>query len=300
MVHDGVVLQQLLVDNTKGCEAFEFEYGFVSGHKIRDLDFVDSAKRFNEKDNDTDYKHRSESGPNGFGLISFNSMDEEDENTPSSDHKTRGVASVIAVFIEGKAVQTKGEEKSHCEDSKTLEPGKTFEMVVAYKLIPISHTTSTPPNWEDFVISADVADIKHWLSEDDKKFNPSAAVSDLKLTLLNPEEFKESPSATSDMSGTTAKGISNEGKDSISAQTDTVQDTGPGLMADLEYLAWRHLEYILSVCAIPFRVQKDTGGNDLLERFNGRLEQEIEFQNMPFVALTCGDMAGHRVVTSTS
>lgn len=61
----------------------------------------------------------------------------------------------------------------------------------------------------------------------------------------------------------------------------------------IEYLTWRHLEHILSVCAIPIaslpnsvRAQKQN--------------EEFKDEGVGMVALTCGDMSGHRVCTSAS
>lgn len=64
-------------------------------------------------------------------------------------------------------------------------------------------------------------------------------------------------------------------------------------MKKIEYLTWRHLEHILSVCAMPIaslpnsvRAQKQN--------------EELKGEGVDMVALTCGDMSGHRVCTSAS
>lgn len=79
----------------------------------------------------------------------------------------------------------------------------------------------------------------------------------------------------------------------------------------IEYLMWRHTENILSVCTIPLTSQilsceeeahglsspRDLGANDLglLRTAKGqRFDLEVP------LALTCGDMSGHRICTSAS
>ncbi|KAI3399105.1 hypothetical protein diail_7684 [Diaporthe ilicicola] len=293
MVHGGVVLQQFVVDNTEGDDTFEFVGGFVSGHKIRHLDFVESPSTFN----DSDKEYRRTSGPHGYGLISFSSMSETDENTENLNSKPRGVASVITVFIDGLAVETDSTKTGHCDEDRTLEAGETFEIIIAYKLVSISDTTT----WEDFIISADAANINHLLREDTEKFNINRAICDLGVTLIDPEEIKELLAATQGTIATRAQGAQIEGEGILFRPQGALEEKAANPKAHLEYLAWRHLEYILSVCAMPFCVRKNERGSDDLIRFTGGWDGNLEDdQNMPFVALTCGDMSGHRIVTSTS
>ncbi|KAL1848508.1 hypothetical protein Daus18300_013609 [Diaporthe australafricana] len=73
----------------------------------------------------------------------------------------------------------------------------------------------------------------------------------------------------------------------------------------IEYLAWRHLEHILSVCTVPVlptaliedgstRVETHSSAS---QRASGKEEPKSEDV---FIALTCGDMSGHRIGTSAS
>lgn len=64
----------------------------------------------------------------------------------------------------------------------------------------------------------------------------------------------------------------------------------------IEYLAWRHLEHILSNCAIPCSAH---GNDDSLCPTPPSSEQDQE-RGKVIIALTCGDMSGHRVCTSAS
>lgn len=73
----------------------------------------------------------------------------------------------------------------------------------------------------------------------------------------------------------------------------------------IEYVAWKHLEYILSVCAIP--VPHTTSLGDHSKQEPGlpcasppaSWEEEVKHGDTP-VALTCGDMSGHLICTSAS
>lgn len=80
----------------------------------------------------------------------------------------------------------------------------------------------------------------------------------------------------------------------------------------IEYLMWRHTEHILSVCTIPLSVphislagkapRMNTSPNHAVANNLDVLgipnRQEIELE-VP-LALTCGDMSGHRICTSAS
>lgn len=81
------------------------------------------------------------------------------------------------------------------------------------------------------------------------------------------------------------------------------QDSSP--RSQIEYVAWRHLEYILSVCAIP--VLSPSLLKDHSNQWSSHpcashplsWEEEIKEDDTP-IALTCGDISGHRVCTSAS
>lgn len=73
----------------------------------------------------------------------------------------------------------------------------------------------------------------------------------------------------------------------------------------IEYVAWRHLEYILSVCAIPVSYTTILGDHSKQESGlscaspPASWEEEVKDDDTP-VALTCGDMSGHLIRTSAS
>lgn len=73
----------------------------------------------------------------------------------------------------------------------------------------------------------------------------------------------------------------------------------------IEFVAWRHLEYILSVCAIPVPYTTSLGDHSKQEPGlpctspPASWEDEVKNDDTP-VALTCGDMSGHLICTSAS
>lgn len=80
----------------------------------------------------------------------------------------------------------------------------------------------------------------------------------------------------------------------------------------IEYLTWRHMEHILSVCCIPLSVpllsREDRVSEPTQSKNNGvgRDHDEVgtsrgkEIDPEVPIALTCGDMSGHRICTSAS
>lgn len=83
-------------------------------------------------------------------------------------------------------------------------------------------------------------------------------------------------------------------------------------MNSIEYLTWRHTEHILSVCTIALAVPRlslgeessgstTSGAETMADKLGSSGAQEgkkTEYE-VP-VALTCGDMSGHRICTSAS
>lgn len=73
----------------------------------------------------------------------------------------------------------------------------------------------------------------------------------------------------------------------------------------IEYVAWIHLEYVLSVCAVPVltpTLVEDCSSQDRDFHSVSQTtpwEDKAEEDDTP-VALTCGDMSGHRICTSAS
>lgn len=81
---------------------------------------------------------------------------------------------------------------------------------------------------------------------------------------------------------------------------------------NIEYLTWRHMEHILSVCCIPLsvpplsredRVSDPTQSKNIVvgrDHDEDRTSKGKEIDPEVPLALTCGDMSGHRICTSAS
>lgn len=276
--------------------------------------------------------------------------DAEQAQGKTEDSRERGlhtnnshaVASVITIFVNGKAIMTQGSSGSHTftlpgkESGSTQPHGSTLELVVAYKMILLPNA---PIDWRNFLVSAGEADVNTILQrETDLLWDPSDSfqLSSLGISLvdvepeiqnqtskiLDTQSTNNSPSKrisqdTHDSKATTGFVASNEhtattmGKRSRtqkleipplittemaeSPPTGTPNKTSP--KSHIEYLMWRHLEHILSVCAAPLSTpalfedaERPTSG----PAGSATLEEATP------VALTCGDMAGHRICTSAS
>lgn len=269
--------------------------------------------------------------------------DEDRRETAASMISSQAVASVITIFVNGKAIMTQGSGGTHeftlaGRGSESTEPyGTTLELIVAYKMILLP---SGPIDWRNFLVPAHEADVNTILREETERlwnssenFQPSS----LGISLMNMEpEIQNQGSKTFNTQSTgdspnqrtvqdvrdskvdTDFGASNEHATTTMDDRNFQRTQKPKMppvvttgMADypvgtpnktsskthIEYLMWRHLEHILSVCAIPLStpaLYEDAGSPTSNSVGLSTLEG-----NTP-VVLTCGDMAGHRICTSAS
>ncbi|KUI56408.1 hypothetical protein VP1G_03700 [Cytospora mali] len=119
IVHNNIVLQQLLLENTSD-RSVEVVSTLDLGMKTRDLDYPDREFLFN-KNSTRGYTHIS--GPQGYGHVCVHPF--LDGNS-SSMKRVRSVASVTAVFVNGKAVKMNDGPEFH--DHHTLEGQSSVEM----------------------------------------------------------------------------------------------------------------------------------------------------------------------------
>lgn len=258
-------------------------------------------------------------------------------------YNSHAVASVITIFVNGKAIMTQTSSGSHTFTLPGKEPGSahpygpTLELVVAYKMILLPNV---PIDWRNFLVSSSEADVNTILQrETDLLWDPSDnfQLSSLGISLIdvepeiqdhalaskvaNTQSTTNSPNKrtnqdTLDSKAATGFGASNEHTaTTMDEQRRTQKLEIPPLitteMAEspigtpnktssknhIEYLMWRHLEYILSVCAAPLSTPalfEDA------ERPTSSPAGPSTLEEATPVALTCGDMAGHRICTSAS
>lgn len=252
------------------------------------------------------------------------------ENTWSAD-KPHSVASVMALYCNGKAKNI----QPTSSDVWTEEiPGKSpksefgvLEIVVAYKLAVLPNRGV---HWRNFLVAAEEADVNNILREETVRLwgedkNKGGSLCELGLSMIDPDETtgtrnapnqensESEDAATSDAPNTrTRRESAPDLKDSqngpvLGQTSNSKADPNPrpvcaspkGLPSksspknQIEYMAWRHLEHILSVCAIPLlpcTLFNDAEGS---KPHGSAVNGEI-------IALTCGDMSGHRICTSAS
>lgn len=269
MVHDETVLQQHMVHNKTEDDRVT-EMDMVPNIRIRELEYLDSGNSFN----DSVAGHGRVRAAHNYGWILKNrilpakpSKDSDDEvPPPPPPDKTEDVAVLMSVFINGKAqrweYETLDPEKP-CIKFPVTFPGKTTtEVVVAYKMILLPRDEDlSQHSWTDVMISADVADISGHLARQAKSFKRfSPTLLDINADLGNLPVGVDPHLAI----GNTVRGLPGD-------------DQSP--REHIDFLVRRNLEHILSVCAIPFKPSSLFG--------------EV-------VALTCGDMSGHRICHSAS
>lgn len=214
-----------------------------------------------------------------------------------------------------------------------------LEIVVAYRLVVLPDTKVHWKNFLVTAEQADVSRIlrdetvRLWGEGEDA----CTPLCELGLSLIDPEKTTKKPSEPEDAESSNVGGGGGAATGDASKTADVSTDTasapaapgleesqdgidGPGhaqtpsAEADpdpkpafglprglpgtsspkyhIEYMAWRHLEHILSVCAIPL-VPCTLFNDDGDSNPGGSGDGDI-------IALTCGDMAGHRICTSAS
>ncbi|KAL1874482.1 hypothetical protein Daus18300_003500 [Diaporthe australafricana] len=323
MVHDGLVLQQFTLENTSDKSVKVDPFEIESIVLIRDLDFLDGSSSFNNASENTK-EYLNVLGPNGYGHVCVHTL----PDLPNHKHDSTGrctahaVACVTTAFVNGSAVPFSSQGKLTSIFLKDLEPGNQdsdqnkVDIVIARKLILLP---KGPTDWRNFVISAEDGNINHWLEEEIKSFwDEDESLMDCfaRLSMTEPENTltgaARDDTALQDASETVAS-IESDNNEPTSVEAEAHEDLRPSRSRfpfmpvgqsssetdwnpkhHLEYFAWRHLEHILSVCAIPL----STPG--LVEVDRSSKGKPPARASSPSVALTCGDMSGHRINTSAS
>lgn len=364
LVHDNVVLHQLLLKNTSSNESISgLDFWLNSRWLVRDMDHIDPSYGFNEANwnNHEPNGYRRMCTPHGRGIVIIHQLDslkseeqgsvdermsnssfqqESTEGSPSSqakhhDSKRQAVASVMAVYVNGNAHDFGNELGPSTMIRHDIPPNKTLEIVTAHKLIMLPRQNEQDQrnerdnrngqdnqhrqhgqegqdhydvNWRNFMISATEANVSEVLRKESQQLwgdDPSAAHYDLGLSMIapgfvpstdQPENVKvqldpaaesvskdKAPRATADLPHSGSSHQTSEKKNEL-------------LLPTVKYLVWRHLEHILSVCAVPLSPPPLFQAEDaLLPK-----RREVKAKDEEQVALSCGDMSGHRVCTSAS
>jgi hypothetical protein len=266
MVKDGVVIQQSVMKNlTKEC--LEFELEFDLGVLIRDLDFVDRSYSFN---NERDNNYIEGAGPNGYGFVKVHRLPKTDgPYVEKKEHDDDVIIVEEDQNLEGeqhdvgkKPAVVEEEEKSSFQQKKEelLQP-EAVGLVIG------------------FFVDGKARKLEGFQEKEVHTVRPGEClelVAGYKLVLLSSKMSEWKPlllsAADVDIDRFLSEGSSSH-----------VIDIG------LDYATRRNLEHILSVCAIP------VPPGHVWDYDN--MKPEVA---EPAIALTCGDMSGHRVCISAS
>src|SRR5262249_33622031 len=141
------------------------------------------------------------------------------------------VAMVMGVFVNGEALTM---EEIVSDNDRVIKPNESFQMVVGYKLVLLTHQEDQKREWMSLLITGEEVDIDAFL--------------------------QESPFL-------------------------------PRWLSEVPFYVARNIEHILSTCMIPIfsGYQWDHAGRQR----KGATEPAC-------VALTCGDLSGHRISVSGS
>lgn len=230
------------------------------------------------------------------------------KSTTATQHKyPQSIATVTTIFVNGEVLPELPPLRLELPKQGVLE------VIYAYKLV---HLPGHEVDWRNLIISAQDADVNRILKEETHRLwgsssGPSNSLPNLGLSLRDPSKDKtaagnlgEQAQRANDSENRNAP--QDESKPEETSETaaapppetsglfnkpnaDVPEGTPNNSPArnHIEYLTWRHLEHILSVCAIPLSPPS------LFESGTSKVQNEA-------IALTCGDLSGHRVCTSAS
>ncbi|TGO11818.1 hypothetical protein BTUL_0101g00400 [Botrytis tulipae] len=241
MVHDGVVLQQWRFTN-RDTEEISTKILFSKDMFIRDVQ-DQTSDHFNSFSGTNNDHHFLE--PQSYSWIYLQGSSEDDStNTGETRPMDNSIGVIVSVFIDGVAMKFHSNE----EWNLTVEIEQTKEVVVAYKLL--YSTLEVSNDWKQFLVEADKANVDNLLLKEFK----STQYRPIPLFSLG------------------------DSIPNISAGKTTAWNK---IKSNLDFIFQRHLEHLLTVCAIS--TTSCQGIN-----------------NTSAVALTCGDVSAHRICTSAS
>ena len=307
MVKHGVVIQQSMIENLTD-QPLKFKRTFDFQVLIRDLDFVNPSYPFNEEIDGSPYTEGA--GPNGYGFVKVHRFTKP--NGPSDEHKPK------TWYKEEEEPQAKEELESETKSKSEKELGGDVLSVEGAQNLEGQHAAETiaavgEQHDAEKKTAVVVVDEKLSLEQKQDPLQPEAVglvigffvdgkakkredfceekwhtipprgflelVAGYKLVLLTSKMSEWKPLVLSAADVDIDRFLSEESSSYV------IDDS-------LDYSTRRNLEHILSVCAIPVPQGHvwDYDNTSVLDR--------LEVAEP--VALTCGDMSGHRVCISAS
>ena len=318
MVHNKMVLQRHRLENY-GPDDMTIDLDFSKRMKIRDLDHLNPHYEFNEENLDEHYDLRP--GPKGYSWTCVHKLPKlpptsdrsavgnalsrnlEGTNAAVVSHSNPyGVAVITSVAINGIVQSWEGngpQRWTHCLEGTETKADEhqcqVMEVTTAYEMVIIRTENN---NWKDLVITAADMDLDLFLQNESRScFLPlSVTMTKDKAAVVDGAE-EHPPSFSLNRSDL----ILDTDTERIKMPTSPPGGNFPQRLPanstakqHIEYAVRRHLEHILSVCAIPVTMPSSVSDTSSAP---GDWNTKDDIQP---VALTCGDMSGHRICTSAS
>lgn len=303
--HEGTVFERVRLETIEGAiQMFsKTKYWYMSPDwRIRELEFTDWNYEFNEEDFSKNYSHFL--GPHGFSLVVIHEGtipidDEENAENDGSNSKN--------------SVENDGEEQGARTEEKKGK--KTIQVKIAL-IIAVC-------------VNGQVCEFEKFESKREEKDEESGPILPrYRVKLLNDEDLSVEESKPIEVTTAFRLQVISEGmswKDFLIPKTDffsmdrTFEST---LFTKLtfsddphvNFTTRRNLEHILSVCSIPVSRESEAKRNKSMQalaapkvesstlgdRSEKGTADGVEKKTSKGTALSCGDVSGHRIVTSAS
>lgn len=278
LIHNGTVIQQYIIDS--GWDE-DFELYFDTDILIREQNYADNSHLFNEESRRVVTSYCTRKGPNGYGLILahklMESQNRSDSTTVDRTMEKNGISNAKASNdAEQQALKTSSGGQQTEDNTAASGPIEDFPEAicvvmalfidgVARKLVPDSENDQILHKYRV------PKQTRSTLTAAYKFFVGSSRPTAWQSLMIPAADIDVKKILTSDLYVTASafRPFSQEPK--------------------LDFIFQRNLEHILSVCSIPIRTEI---GLDI--------EDDTKPGTEPCIALTCGDIAGHRVSISGS
>lgn len=321
IVRDGTVFQQCILEN-RGDEDVDLKLAFCKGVGIWDLDHVTDECYMNVT---TLGYQNAGPGPGGYGWVHVSQLhewhaasadfrDAGHGNTSDSslgggnkkDKPNYGVALVVSMAVDGEMTRFSPGQSPHVWKqtlkARSGEPGskpRKVEIITAYKFVLLAEPFC---DWKYFVCPL-------------KEMNPNTflvgarSASQFRTSITRISEKDEESYSDDDRNSGSLKSEEGKGERDVPRDETAAADSEPQdgrrepavphepapekpspAMNDIEFLVRRNLEHILGVCAIPVDVPGPNAGGPVWE----------SLRDVRPIALSCGDMSGHRICTVSS
>jgi hypothetical protein len=271
VIHHGTVLQQLVVTNLLG-EPKEVDFKYRDEMAIRDLNHLEYREEFQE----------ATSGPDDYSRV-------HGTQGISSNKQEKGglVATVVSVYVNGEATKLSPMVENRKTWELTIQAKNSVELIVAYKMILLPEQR---PDKKNFLVEAEAPDVNKILVDAPRSFTRRPLPG---LGLSTPTNIPDGilgreNEAEKGVGGAAKHGATLSGPEGSAPLADSFRH--------LDFVVRRHLEHILSVCAIPTPTPA-LSSNDIA---NNDMANASDSGAITPVALTCGDISGHRICTSAS